>query len=104
LLDTFAASQLRPEANALDANVFHLRSERGRQELDLLIELDDGRLVAVEVKAGTAPDTDDAKHLAWFRDRYDQRFIAGVVLHTGPDVYPLGDRLVAAPLSALWAP
>jgi hypothetical protein len=29
--------------------------------------------------------------------------VAGVVLHTGPRTYALGDRLVAAPISTLWA-
>ena len=29
--------------------------------------------------------------------------MAGVVLHTGPRVYPLGERLLAAPISTLWS-
>ena len=45
----------------------------------------------------------DARHLAWLRDRMGKRFVAGVVLHTGPRVYTLGDRLVAAAISTLWS-
>ena len=29
--------------------------------------------------------------------------VADVVLHTGPRTFLLGERLVAAPISALWA-
>lgn len=105
LLDTFVAAQLRPEIEASSPNArrFHLRTQQGRREIDVLIELGGRRLIALEVKATASPDERDAAHLAWLRDRYDDRFLAGVVMHTGPRAYPLGDRLVAAPISALWA-
>jgi len=32
------------------------------------------------------------------------RFVRGVVLYTGDQVLPFGDRLVAMPLAALWMP
>ena len=32
-----------------------------------------------------------------------ERFVGGVVLHTGPDTYRLGDRIFATPISTLWA-
>jgi len=55
------------------------------------------------VKADASPGATDARHLAWLRDNMDEgRFLAGVVLHTGPRTYALGDRLVAAPISAIW--
>jgi hypothetical protein len=31
------------------------------------------------------------------------RFVAGVVLHTGPRVYTLGERIIAVPICTLWA-
>jgi hypothetical protein len=40
---------------------------------------------------------------SWLRDELGDRFVAGVVLHTGTGVYPLGDRLLAAPICTLWA-
>lgn len=45
----------------------------------------------------------DARHLAWLRDEIGDRFLAGVVLHTGPRVYTLGERIVAAPIASLWS-
>ena len=59
-------------------------------------------LVGMEVKATAAPGPADARHLAGLRDRYPDAFVAGVVLHTGPRAYGLGERLAAVPISALW--
>jgi len=59
-------------------------------------------LVGMEVKATAAPGPADARHLAGLRDRYPDTFVAGVVLHTGPRAYGLGERLAAVPISALW--
>lgn len=60
-------------------------------------------MIAVEVKATAAPDASSAAHLAWLRAGLGDRFVAGVVLHTGPATFSLGDRILAAPISTLWA-
>jgi hypothetical protein len=80
----------------------HLRTEQGRHEVDLLGELAGGRLVGIEVKAGASVSARDARHLVWLREELGERFAAGVVLHTGSRVYGLGERIVAAPICALW--
>lgn len=105
VLDTFVATHLRADEPLARTRprLYHLREEQGRHELDLLAELGGQRLVAVEVKASASPRESDARHLAWLRDRMGQRFVAGVVLHTGPRVYALGERLLAAPISTLWS-
>ena len=104
VLDTFVAAQLRPElaVSASRPRLHHLRTEQGRHEVDLLGELAGGRLVGIEVKAGASPTREDARHLTWLRDRLGERFAAGVVLHTGPRLYELGERIVAAPICTLW--
>lgn len=104
VLDTFVAAQLRPElaVAASRPRLHHLRTEQGRHEIDLLGELAGGRLVGIEVKAGSAARAADARHLAWLRDEVGDRFAAGVVLHTGSRVYALGEKIVAAPIASLW--
>jgi len=47
--------------------------------------------------------TGDARHLAWLRDELGDRFVAGAVFHAGPHAFPLGDRITALPISAIWA-
>jgi len=105
LLDTFVVSQLRAERaiTRIRPRLYHLRQREGRLEVDLLAELAGGKVVGLEIKADASPDASSAKHLAALRDRYPDRFLAGVVLHTGPYSYSLGERLLAAPISTLWA-
>jgi uncharacterized protein len=105
ILETFVVAQLRAELAASETRprLHHLRTAQGRHEIDLVAELGGGALIGIEVKAGGAVSKGDARHLAWLRDELGDRFLAGVVFHTGPYVYPLGERIVAAPIAALWA-
>lgn len=105
VLDTFVASQLRAELPvcAVRPRLYHLRQEQGRHEIDMVAELGGRRTLAVEVKADAAPRRDAARHLTWLRDRLGERFVAGLVLHTGPRAWRMDERIVAAPISTLWA-
>jgi predicted AAA+ superfamily ATPase len=80
----------------------HLR-ERGGLEVDLVLEARDGRVVAIEVKAAVGVDERDARWLRSLRDRLGPTFVHGIVLHAGTGPRPLGDRLTAMPISALWS-
>lgn len=104
ILDTFVAAQLRPQLELTPSNprVHHLRDREGRREIDLVVEIAAGDVIAIEVKATSAPDGDDARHLVWLRDTLGERFRAGVVLHTGPRAFPLAKRVLAVPICALW--
>lgn len=104
VLDTFVASELRAELPLAETRprLYHLRTQQGRHEVDLLAEIGGGRIVAIEVKASAAPKPDSAHHLVWLREALGDRFVAGVVLHTGPRAYALGERIVAAPICTLW--
>jgi uncharacterized protein len=105
LLDTFVAAQLRAElvASSNDPRLYHLREEQGRRAVDLLIETAGGQLIGIEIKAAATVTTAGARHLAWLRDETGDAFAAGVILHTGPHAFPVSDRIVAAPVAALWS-
>lgn len=105
MLDTFVASQLRVEANLGESDpvLHHLRTSDQLHEVDLLAEYPDGSVFAFEIKSSAAVTAKDGRHLAWLRDELGDRFIGGAVLHTGPRSFPLGDRVVAAPIAALWS-
>lgn len=104
ILDTFVASQLRPEVtvSTMQPRLHHIRTPQGRHEIDLVAELAGQSLIGLEVKAGAAPGLRDAKHLLWLRDALGNRFVAGVVLHTGPRLFELSEKIIAAPISVLW--
>lgn len=103
LHETFAVNELRRQATAVapDLRFCHYRDSRGR-EVDLLIERPDGRIIALEVKAGATARPADAKWLAWLRDLIGDRFEVGLVLYGGPHPLRLSDRILALPLSYLW--
>ena len=105
VLDTFVAAQLRAELAIAECRprLYHLRQEQGRHEIDLLAELSATRVIGIEIKASAAPRSDAARHLIWLRDQLGQRFVRGVVLHTGPRAYELDERILAAPIATLWA-
>lgn len=103
LHETFTVNELRRQATAIteDLRFSHYRDSRGR-EIDLLIERPNGRLIAIEVKAGSTARPADAKWLSWLRDMIGDRFQVGLVLHTGAHPLRLDDRILALPISYLW--
>lgn len=104
LLDTFVAAQLRAERASCKTRprLYHLREEHGRHEIDLVAELGGQNLLAFEVKADAAPTSDAGRHLAWLRERLGDRFLHGVVFHTGPAPFVLSERITALPICSLW--
>lgn len=105
ILDTFVASQLRVEARLGESDpvLHHLRTSDQLHEVDLVAEYPDGSVYAFEVKSSAAVTAKDGRHLAWLRDELGDQFLGGAVLHTGPRSFTLGDRVLAAPIAALWS-
>ena len=105
LLDSFVTAQLRAETvvAAQSHKLHHLRTEQGRHGVDIVAEVGAHRIVGIEIKATSAPSQRDASHLTWMRDQLGDRFVAGVVLHTGPNTYQLSEGITAAPICTLWS-
>ena len=104
IIDTYVAAQLRAEVEVSAGRVqmFHMRTQGGEHEIDLVVEFG-RRLAAFEVKTSSAPGPRDARHIAWLRDRLPpDRFAGGVVFHTGGHRYRLGDGMEAVPIAGLW--
>ena len=104
VVETFAVAQLQAELSIAETRprLYHLRQEQGRREVDVIAEFGAERIIGIEIKADSAPGQPAARHLAWLRDELGDRFVAGVVLHTGRHVYALGERITAAPICAIW--
>lgn len=83
--------------------LYHLRT-RGGVEVDAVLERRGGELAGVEIKASAAPSKADFRGLQELRNARPDRFAAGIVLYTGAQTLPFGDRLWAVPMSALWRP
>lgn len=83
--------------------LYYARTHGGREEIDVVAELGDERAIGIEVKADAAPTPASARHLRWMQENLGDRFVAGVLLHTGPRTYALDDRIVTAPICSIWA-
>jgi uncharacterized protein len=103
LIETFVFAELRRQLTwaGTEISLFHWRDRAGA-EIDFVLEAADGRVAAIEVKAGQTPKREWFRWLARMRDVLGDRFVAGVVLHGGQHVLPFGERLMAAPIAALW--
>jgi predicted AAA+ superfamily ATPase len=77
------------------AEVTYWRTASG-EEVDFVIEAG-GRLLPIEVKAGSRPRLGDTAHLRSFRREYGRKARAGLVLHTGSAIEWLAPDVLAAP-------
>lgn len=68
-----------------------------------MVEARDGRLIGLEVKSSRSISAGDFRGLEYLREHAGDGFVAGLVLHSGPEVVPFGPRLWSAPLSLLWS-
>jgi predicted AAA+ superfamily ATPase len=105
LLETFVVGELRKQVSWLDEQVStgHWRTHDGN-EVDYVIEFDDGRVLAFEVKANERVAGTDLKGLRALRDPLGDRFIAGVALSTGLRSFTYEDRIHIMPVDRLWTP
>lgn len=103
LLETFVVFEILKQASWLGAvaGAGHWRTHDGI-EVDLVLELDDGRIIAIEVKAGTRIAGKDLSGLKALRDELGDAFVAGVALHTGQRSYSPEDRIHVIPVDRLW--
>lgn len=104
LLETFVVGELMKQVSWLDgiSGVGHWRT-RDDDEVDLVVERDDGRIVAVEVKASRRVDPREIAPLRKLRDAAGTAFLAGVVLYLGAQSYTLEGGLHVVSVDQLWS-
>jgi hypothetical protein len=105
LLETFAVSELLKQASWLEgiAGIGHWRTHDG-DEVDLVVERDDGAVVAFEVKTSARVPGSDMRSLRKLREAVGDAFMAGVALYTGTRSYAYEDRLFVLPVDRIWNP
>ena len=55
----------------------------------------------MEVKLAASVASHDIKRLASLRDALCDHFVRGVLMYTGQDIMPLGDRIYAIPVGVM---
>lgn len=103
LLENFAVMELRKQSGWSDTHVsmMHFRHHDGG-EVDIVLEDRAGRIVGVEVKASASLHPRDWRGLKRLQELAGEKFHRGVILYAGREALPLGDRLFALPVEALW--
>ena len=101
LFESLAAQSVRVYAEATSARVGHLRTKESDREIDLIVEGDDRRIVAIEVKLSETATDHDVRHLNWLNDQLGHRLADKVLINTGDFAYRRPDGVAVVPLALL---
>ena len=103
LLENFIVMELRKQSTWSDTTpqMFHFRTQTG-QEVDIVLEDASGRIVGIEVKSSASVGSGDFKGLKMLAEVTGDRFLRGIVLYTGREAIPYGQKLFALPVDCLW--
>ncbi|CAA6813769.1 MAG: ATPase component BioM of energizing module of biotin ECF transporter, partial [uncultured Thiotrichaceae bacterium] len=87
-----------------EVRIYHFRDKQ-KNEVDLVLECDGGRLIGIEVKASASVSESDFRGLAKFADFVGDRLESGLVFYGGARVLSFlvaGRRFYAVPFSVLF--
>lgn len=68
--------------------------------VDIIVERDDGKVLAIGVKLGKTVEASDTRHLTWLAQQLGDDLIGSVVVYTGRHAYLRGDVAIV-PLALL---
>ena len=100
LFESLVTLSVRVYAQAAEARTAHLRTWSGDREIDLIVERG-GRIMAIEVKLGQAPDERDVRHLLWLRNELGDELADAIVITTGQAAYRRPDGIAVVPAALL---
>lgn len=104
LLETFAIQELRRHIAWADTatTAWHYRTVSGR-EVDLVLDSAGRGIAGVEIKASATIARSDFACLQDLAESTGDRFVRGVLVYTGEQILPFGNRMWAVPISTFWA-
>lgn len=105
VLENFVVMEIRKQLgwSRLAPRMYHFRDASGN-EVDLVLEAPDGRLVGIEVKSTADINPHDFRGLKLFASLTGKDMVRGIVLYTGSKRLAFGERLLALPIQSLWTP
>ncbi|OQX05116.1 MAG: ATPase [Thiothrix lacustris] len=103
LVETFVLSELLKHLSFSEQrlSLWHYRTQND-SEVDFILENRAGQITGIEVKASATVDGKDFKGLRHLQTTEPNTFQRGIVLYSGREVVPFGERLFAVPLSMWW--
>jgi predicted AAA+ superfamily ATPase len=101
LFESLVTLSVRVYAQAAEASVHHLRTRDGDHEIDLIVQRDDQRVLALEVKLTPTVSDTDTTHLRWLAARLGEDLIDAAVITTGQHAYRRPDGIAVIPAALL---
>tara|TARA_R110002072_G_scaffold141664_3_gene286959 strand:+ start:75727 stop:77010 length:1284 start_codon:yes stop_codon:yes gene_type:complete len=100
LFESLATLSVKVFAQSAETDVFHLRTNNGDHEVDL-IAAHPGGIAAIEVKLSATVVDKDVRHLHWLKQKLGDECSSLIVIHTGPHAYVRPDGVAVVPLALL---
>ena len=105
LIENFVYSELLKESTYTknSVEIYHFRDLR-KQEVDFVIERNDAKIIAIEVKAKASIKKNDLKAMIELANNSQERFIRGIVFYGGDEIMPFfvdGIEVYLVPLGSL---
>jgi predicted AAA+ superfamily ATPase len=103
LLETFVVGEVCKQLDWGKSPVQrgHWRTHDG-EEVDLILEREDGKISALEVKAATRAPASELRGLLTLRRKLGSQFLGGVVLYTGARAYTHDNGIHVIPINRIW--
>ena len=101
LFESLVTLSVRVYAQAAEARVRHLRTKDGRQEIDLIVERPNQKVVAIEIKLSPTVTDDDVKHVRWLQEQLGKELLDAMVITTGTHAYRRPDGIAVVPAALL---
>lgn len=101
LFESLVTLCVRVYAQRAEARTGHLRTFSGSREVDLIIEAQDKRVVAIEVKLKRTIKDDDTRNLRWLKETIGDELLDAIVITTGDAAYRRPDGIGVVPAALL---
>lgn len=101
LFESLVTLSARVYAQSAEAKIGHLRTFSGDREIDLIVERQDGRVVAIEVKLVRTIRDRDLRHLHWLSEKIGAELLDAIVVTTGEEAYRRADGIGVVPAALL---
>lgn len=103
VLETFVFAEIQKLMtwSELQITLYHFRDQE-KNEVDLVLERDDGTVAGIEVKANATVTTSDFSGMKKLADACGSKFAYGLVLYDGDTIVSFAPKIAAVPISCLW--
>ena len=104
IVETFALSELLKIASwAEERYRFSYFRDKDGNEVDIVIEDEQGRVIGIEAKSSATVSRSDFSGLRRLAAASGDQFVMGLILCDHEQTVPFGNQFAAAPIASLWS-